>query len=384
MPAEAVSATSEAPASHASPVTAPAPARPAIVRGEANYVPVANPGVLEGFARRALLQDPRDWPLLKLNLWISAVLLPFAIYLFVPGAFRWWLAPPYLALVFLVFVDRYILMLHNISHRPLFKARFRWLNNWIVWVLGPLMGESPETYAAHHIGMHHAEGNLEPDLSTTMHYQRDNVLHFAHYYLRFVTVGIFELSAYFAKRKRYQRLRRMLFGELSFYALAAVLGIFVSWQATLIVLVIPFCTVRFLMMCGNWGQHAFIDAASPENSYRNSITCINTRYNRRAFNDGYHIGHHLRAAMHWTEMPVEFQKNVAKYAAERSIVFEGIDFFQVWGMLMLGQHRRLAGRMVSLDGNERSVEEKVAFLRERLRPIRREVAIPATSVAAAA
>jgi len=79
MPAAAVSATSEAPAT---PVTAPAPARPAIVRGEANYVPVGNPGLLEGFARRTLLQDPRDWPLLKLNLWISAVLLPFAIWMF--------------------------------------------------------------------------------------------------------------------------------------------------------------------------------------------------------------------------------------------------------------------------------------------------------------
>ena len=82
-------------------------------------------------------------------------------------------------------------------------------------------------------------------------------------------------------------------------------------------------------------------------------------------------------------MPVEFQKNVAKYAAERSIVFEGIDFFQVWGMLMLRQHRRLAGRLVSLDGTERSVEEKMAFLRERLRPIRREVASTTASTAAA-
>jgi hypothetical protein len=355
---------------HAADPAAPAaPAPPVVIRGEANYIPPENPGPLEGFARRVLLQDPRDWPLLVLNVQISAVLVPFAVYLFLPGAFRWWLAAIYLALVFGVFVDRYILMLHNASHRPLFKARFRWLNHWIVWLHGPLMGETPETYAAHHIGMHHIEGNLAPDLSSTMRYQRDNILHFAHYYLRFVTVGIVELSAYFVKRKRYQRLRRMLAGELLFYVLIGTLGALVSWPATLVVFVVPFVVVRFLMMCGNWGQHAFVDAATPESSYRNSITCIHTRYNRRAFNDGYHIGHHLRAAMHWTEMPGEFQKNLAKYAEERALVFEGIDFFQVWALLMLRQHRSLAERLVSLDGVTRSLDERVALLRERLRPI---------------
>ena len=82
------------------------PAPPVVVRGEANYVPPEKPGPLEAFARRVLLQDPRDWPLLVLNVQISAILVPFAVYLFLPGAFRWWLAAIYLALVFGVFVDR--------------------------------------------------------------------------------------------------------------------------------------------------------------------------------------------------------------------------------------------------------------------------------------
>ena len=109
---------------------------------------------------------------------------------------------------------------------------------------------------------------------------------------------------------------------------------FVNWRATLVVFVFPTIAVRFLMMAGNWGQHAFIDAATPEVPFRNSITCLAARYHRRCFNDGYHIGPHVRATRHWTEMPADFEASRAAYARERAIVFEGIDYFGVWWLLM--------------------------------------------------
>ena len=62
-------------------------------------------------------------------------------------------------------------------------------------------------------------------------------------------------------------------------------------RAVLVVFVVPFVRSRFLMMAGSLGPHAFVDRAAPENCYRNSISCINTGYNARCFNDGYHIGH---------------------------------------------------------------------------------------------
>src|SRR4029077_17212020 len=126
---------------------------------------------------------------------------------------------------------------------------------------------------------------------------------------------------------------RCVIGELSFCLAAAAL-FFLSWRASLVVFVVPFVTARFAMMAGNWGQHAFVDEASPENNYRNSITCINSTYNRRCFNDGYHIGHHLKATRHWTELPDEFRANVPTYAREGAIVFSGLDFFAVWLCLM--------------------------------------------------
>jgi hypothetical protein len=128
--------------------------------------------------------------------------------------------------------------------------------------------------------------------------------------------------------------------------------------------------VRLLMMAGNWGQHAFVDASDPANAYKNSITCINSRYNRRAFNDGYHIYHHVKARAHWTELPAEFRDNLATYAREDAIVFEGIDFFMVWAYLMLGMWKTLAKHFVRIPGApERTEAEVIAFLKSRVQAI---------------
>ncbi len=310
-----------------------------------------------------LINDPRDRPFLWLTAACTVVVPPFAAALYVPGLFRWWLAAAYLGLIAFVFLDRFILMLHNTSHRPLFKRR--WMNHYIPWVLGPFFGETPDTYYAHHVGMHHAEGNLREDLSSTMEYQRDSALDFLRYYFRFITRGYLEVVAYFTRKNR-PRLRRMFQrGEWAFFAMAAVL-MFVNWRATLVVFVFPVFAVRFLMMAGNWGQHAFVDPATPESSYRNSITVLDERYNRRCFNDGYHIGHHLVPVQHWTEMPEDFERNREAYLREGAIVFEGIDYFGVWARLMVKAYRSLARHYVSLASTRPSEAAIVSLLRERV------------------
>jgi fatty acid desaturase len=120
-----------------------------------------------------------------------------------------------------------------------------------------------------------------------------------------------------------------------------------------------------MMMAGNWGQHAFIDADAPANCYRNSITCVNTVYNHKAFNDGYHIVHHLKPALHYTEMAQEFIDNQADYVRERAIVFQGIDFFGVWFLLMTKNYRALAKRYVNLEATPKSEAEIIALLKQR-------------------
>src|SRR5260370_29620014 len=173
------------------------------------------------------------------------------------------------------------------------------MNQYIAWVLGPFFGESPETYFAHHVGMHHPENNLEEDISSTLPYRRDSLVDFLRYFLRFFFGALFQLTRYFAGKRRRALMIRCIIGELTFFAGIFVL-FFVDWRATIAVFVLPFVITRFAMMTGNWAQHAFVDQGSPSNNYGNSITCINSTYNPPCFNDGYHIGHHLDSSPHWT------------------------------------------------------------------------------------
>jgi hypothetical protein len=328
------------------------------------YAPARDPGPFDRLAIK-LINDPRDVPFVRLIVTLACLVLPFAVLFFWPGQFRWWLAVPYLGLL-LYFVGPFILMLHNTSHTRLFKRKYAVLNYVVPWLLGPFFGETPETYLAHHVGMHHPENNLADDLSSTMKYQRDSVFGFAHYLGSFMLVGLFDLSGYFAKRKRWALFKRMLVGELSYYAI--VIGAFVvDWRAAIVVFVVPFVFTRSAMMAGNWAQHAFIDRNAPESAYGNSITCINTGYNRRCFNDGYHIGHHIKQTRHWTEMPADFDANRASYEKNGAVIFAGLDFFAVWVLLMLKRYTFLAKRVVQL-GEERPIEEIEAMLRERVRP----------------
>ena len=314
------------------------------------------------------LNDPRDVPFIRLTLG-CLMMAACGVGLFFVGDLIWWLAPAYLLVWALVFLDRFILMLHCTSHRILFRKEYKALNQVIPWVVGPFFGETPETYFVHHMGMHHPENNLADDLSSTMRFQRDRLGHWLRYFGRFFFGTMFELALYHHRRGNTKMVRRMVVGELGFWVFVAVLATF-NWQATLVVFVIPVVLVRVLMMCGNWGQHAFVDAADPANPYKNSITCINTRYNRRCFNDGYHIHHHVKPRAHWSELPLEFEANRTKYGEEDAIVFDGIDFFQVWLYLMLHRYRALARRFVQLPGAPtRSEDEVIAFLRSRLRPI---------------
>ncbi len=320
----------------------------------------------------ALINDERDLPFVYLMLQCAAVALAGVGLFAVRDERLWYFAPVYWAVWAFGVLDRFILMLHCTSHRTLFKKQFAWMNQVIPWALGPFMGETPETYFAHHMGMHHPENNLPDDLSSTMKYRRDSLLHWLMYYGDFMLLGLPRLIAYHARKKNQKLMLRAAVGELSFIAMAVGL-MAVNWRATLVVFVIPVVVVRLLMMAGNWGQHAFVDASDPGNAYKNSITCINSRYNRRAFNDGYHIHHHVKARTHWSELPAEFRDNLATYAREDAIVFEGVDFFMVWAFLMLGQWKQLAKHFVRLPGApERDEAAVIAYLQSRVHPIARD------------
>jgi hypothetical protein len=328
--------------------------------------PIYNPKSKYTFIERLFLpyiNDVRDLPFVKLSLLLTLIFPPLAVWMFLD--FSWWVASIYLFLNWAIFLGPFILMLHNTSHRSLFKNKYKRLNNYVVWIVGPFFGETPETYFGHHIAMHHPENNLESDLSSTMKYQRDSFGDFMKYFSEFFFIGLIELIHYLRGKNRGAIAKRVIIGELSFLLLGVALS-FINWRAALVVFWLPLFFSRFMMMAGNWAQHAFVDAETPDNCYRNSITCINSPYNKKCFNDGYHIGHHVRSSRHWTQMPEDFLNNLERYAAEEAIVFRKIDFTTVWFFLMLKKYKTLASYYVQLDAdNPKSEEEIIALLKLR-------------------
>ena len=316
------------------------------------------------------INDERDLPFIYLCIKITFIIIPFAVFLFtsILTGYKWWIAGLIYAGLIVYFVGPYTLMLHNTSHRRLFKPKYKIWNNYIPWILAPFMGQSPETYFSHHIGMHHTENNLHSDKSSTMAYQRDSFIDFLKYGVGFLFTGIIELAQYFWNKKFMKLFNMVVRGE-TVYIIFLLLLAFINLKATLYIFVLSMVIVRLSMMAGNWGQHAFIDEKSPGNSYRNSITCINSAYNRQCFNDGYHIGHHINPSMHWTDMPGDFIKNKDKYAEEKAIVYEGLDFHMVWLFLMLKRYDILAKHMVRLDNAIQTDEQAIQMLKSRTKLI---------------
>lgn len=316
------------------------------------------------------MRDKRDLILVYFTLRLIAIFIPLAILLYLPvPLYIWWPAAIIYSFMNIIrYKSRFTLMLHITSHRPWFKSEYNYLNKFLPWILAPFMGQSPEAYFSHHIGMHHLEGNLEDDDSSTMNYQRDSKKDFAKYLFGFMFFGIFRLSAYFNKKKRPQLKYNAIIGESIFLIGCLVLGYF-NWAATLVVFFLPYITSRITMMLGNWAQHSFVDKDEPENEYKSAITVINHQYNQRCWNDGYHISHHIKPSLHWTEHPNHLLNNKQEYADNGAIVFEGIEFGGVWLALMKKDYEKLASHVVNINGMYKNNDEIIAVLKKRTQKI---------------
>jgi fatty acid desaturase len=331
--------------------------------------PVWQPDMAQGpFARlvRPLLREERDVGIVRTMLLVFLGVVVPGLVLFVPGLFRWWMAPIYWFL-YIRFIGPYTLMLHCVCHRKIFRRDLDWMHHLVSWVLGPFLGHTPDSYYVHHIGMHHVEGNLPGDLSSTMKYQRDSFRDFLKYEVDFFFLGVIKLFRYFQTRGRKKLARRLFVGEAFFLALAAAATIW-NPPAGLTVFVVPFLVTRILLMMGNWAQHAFVDPDEPANDYCTVVAFVNSDYNQRSFNDGYHLTHHLVPHLHYLDMPADFLSRREEMIRKDSLVFRKIDYFGMFLLLMTKQHRKLASYHVELDPEHpRSEDEIVALIQRRLR-----------------
>jgi len=310
------------------------------------------------------MNDKRDLPFIHLLTAIHILVIPSAVILYTPllqGWYWWLLYIPYFYVSQMYFKGRFGLMLHCICHRKLFKKGYHWLFHYIIWFICPFFGHTPETYFAHHMGMHHVENNMLDDASSTLPYQRDSLRSFLKYYLNFLFLGFRDTFMYFFSRKRKKFYMRLTFGEMSFFVFCIAMC-FVNFKATLFLFIIPFLFARLVMMLGNWTQHAFVNLEDLE---VNTINCINTNYNKTCWNDGYHAVHHVRPALHYTEIPGEYLKNKDKFAEQKVFTFDGIHYLHIFIWLMTKRYDKLAKNLVNVNNMFSSEEEAISLMKAR-------------------
>jgi hypothetical protein len=329
------------------------------------------------------LNDERDLPFIHLLTRIHLIVITWAIILFTPlfqGIYWWLMYIPYAYVSQSYFKGRFGLMFHCMCHRQMFKKKYMWLHKYTTWVVAPFFGNTPETYFAHHIVMHHVENNMEEDASSTLKFQRDNPFHFLQYLFRFWLLGVYDTFMYLFNRKRKKVYMRFTLGEITFYIFCGLMC-FVNLKATLMVFIVPVIYARFIMMLGNWTQHAFIDKSNPDGHFSAVYNCINNVYNQNCWNDGYHSIHHLNPALHYTEIPGVFLKNKDNFVKYKTFIFDGIHYLHIFTWLMFKRYDLLAKHVVNIDNTFSSEEEVIALLKERVRPVTPAEPVPVLQAA---
>lgn len=220
---------------------------------------------------QCIVRNPNDVVFLTHLLLYFATSLPSAILLY--RSFSWYGAILHWAMQ-LWYCGPFTILLHNhIHNNGLLAKRFAVVDNLWPYILEPLMGHTWHSYYYHHVKHHHVENNGPEDLSSTVRYQRDELLDFLIYLGRFILFIWIELPLYFFRKKRIMYGIKILFWELSNYLFIALMAKY-NLRATLFVLIIPLLQMRCAMMIGNWGQHALIDEVEPTSDLRSSITLI--------------------------------------------------------------------------------------------------------------
>ena len=336
------------------------------------------PSFMRDWVKETLLRqkDERNLPIFLVGVNILTTSVPMAFGLFYlehtksvsPQAFIG-LGLCYFIYHLKTFARSFMLALHYETHCSIFNRKFRFLDHIFTSFLCNFFGIPPGLYYPHHIGMHHAMDNVAPnDMSSTMDYDRSSKWNHFKYMFRFVTMGGFELPYRLISMKKYGLVVQCVTGCSLFWGF--MISIFPYYpMATFFVQWLPWVSVSFGLMQGNFKEHVFVDPDEPENNYKSTATCINAPTNALTFNTGYHIEHHEEPGLPWFKLPELFLKNIDKHAQNDSFVFSGIGSMEVGTLALNGKFEELADHYVNIGQPKRTREELIAEFQRRLVPV---------------
>ena len=287
---------------------------------------------------REVLQDSRDMPALRLMVSLSLTAIPIFLIQLVLGKPRLLLAIAfYLALYGLGF-QRFVRMFsakHLEAHRRqgYFSDKYdRVFGRYVEFFLGYLYGNIPELDRTVHVHLHHRENGGYDDTAESRDYDRTSRVDFLWYLSNNIwTVLGIAPYAYFKDRGDEENRRRLLWGMARYYAYFSAVAIY-DWRIAIVFVLVPLLCMNFLSAIIAWVQHAFYESERPEDYFAHTVTVLNEV---NFMNEGYHLCHHHRAGLHWTEMPVHHERVRDRMKESGSLVFRDLDFMGLFFELTL-------------------------------------------------
>ena len=336
------------------------------LRDSFEFVSGAYDRVIERLGQK-VLRDQRDTPALRLMVSLTVTVVPiFAIQLVLGKPRLLLVIVFYLALYGLRF-QRFVRMFsasHLEAHRRhgFFSGTYdKVFGRYLEFFLGYFYGNIPELGRTAHVCLHHRENAGFDDTRNTMGYDRSSRLDFLCYmaYNIWTVLGIAPYTYFRAKGDEKNR-KRMLRGMLCYYAYFAAVFVY-DWRIGILYVLVPILCMNFINAITAWVQHAFCDPERPDDYFANTVTVVDEV---NFMNEGFHLCHHHRSSLHWTEMPVHFERLRDRMKEAGSLVFRDLDFFGLFlELTLLRRMDVLAEKLVPWDPMNH--EQRLALLSKR-------------------